>query len=170
MDPLNTDGRALAGLRVLDFSIKLAGPYCARLQADLGADVIKIEAPEGDDMRLRQPLRGGHSAYFGQLNAGKRSLALDLKCPAAAALVQRLALCEVTQQVALRDDPRFASVPSRAAHWAAMMQIVELWTRQRSVADCLRLLEAAGVPCAPYNEPGDAHLSALRAQGVFGPA
>ncbi|MBR0800355.1 CoA transferase [Bradyrhizobium jicamae] len=80
----------LAGMRVLDFSIMLAGPYCARLLADVGADVIKIEPPEGDDMRLRTPLREGHSAYFGQLNAGKRSLALDLKNPDAIRLVHQL--------------------------------------------------------------------------------
>ncbi|MFO1218717.1 MAG: CoA transferase [Burkholderiaceae bacterium] len=93
--------RALDGIRVLDFSIMLAGPYCGRLLADLGADVIKVEPPEGDDMRLRQPLRPGadgsrHSAYFGQLNAGKRSIALDLKHPDAVALVHRLvAQCDV---------------------------------------------------------------------------
>ena len=66
---------------MLDFSIMLAGPYCARLLADMGAEVLKIEPPEGDDMRQRAPLREGESAYFGQLNAGKRSLALDLKRP-----------------------------------------------------------------------------------------
>jgi CoA:oxalate CoA-transferase len=80
----------LDGIRVLDFSIMLAGPYCARLLADVGADVIKIEPPEGDDMRLRTPLRDGSSAYFGQLNAGKRSLALDLKSAEAIDLVLRL--------------------------------------------------------------------------------
>jgi crotonobetainyl-CoA:carnitine CoA-transferase CaiB-like acyl-CoA transferase len=47
----------------------------------MGADVLKIEPPEGDDMRQRAPLRDGQSAYFGQLNAGKKSLALDLKLP-----------------------------------------------------------------------------------------
>ena len=86
----NPGSDALAGIRVLDFSIMMAGPYCARLFADLGADVIKIEPPEGDDMRLRAPLRDGCSAYFGQLNAGKRSLALDLKQPEAIALIKRL--------------------------------------------------------------------------------
>jgi crotonobetainyl-CoA:carnitine CoA-transferase CaiB-like acyl-CoA transferase len=67
----------------------VAGPYCARLLADMGADVVKVEPPEGDDMRLRAPLRDGQSAYFGQLNAGKRSLALDLKNPDAIALARR---------------------------------------------------------------------------------
>ena len=80
----------LDGVRVLDFSIMLAGPYCARLLADVGADVIKIEPPEGDDMRLRAPLREGNSAYFGQLNAGKRSIALDLKSSEAIKLIHRL--------------------------------------------------------------------------------
>src|SRR6266851_5595011 len=80
----------LDGVRVLDFSIMLAGPYCARLLADVGADVIKIEPPEGDDMRLRAPLREGNSAYFGQLNAGKRSIALDLKSSEAIKLIYRL--------------------------------------------------------------------------------
>jgi crotonobetainyl-CoA:carnitine CoA-transferase CaiB-like acyl-CoA transferase len=88
----STDAKTapLEGVRVLDFSIMLAGPYCARLLADVGADVIKIEPPEGDDMRLRSPLREGQSTYFGQLNAGKRSLALDLKSKEAIALVHGL--------------------------------------------------------------------------------
>src|ERR1700674_2792847 len=94
-----TTAQPLDGVRVLDFSIMLAGPYCARLLADGRADVIKIEPPEGDDMRLRTPLREGNSAYFGQLNAGKRSLALDLKSAEAIKLGHRLGaetdtLCE----------------------------------------------------------------------------
>jgi crotonobetainyl-CoA:carnitine CoA-transferase CaiB-like acyl-CoA transferase len=77
-------------VRVLDFTTTIAGPHCTRLLADLGAEVIKIEAPEGDMMRTRPPLRNGASTSFGQLNAGKKSIALDLKQPAAVAAVRRL--------------------------------------------------------------------------------
>ena len=328
----NPKSDALAGIRVLDFSIMLAGPYCARLLADVGADVIKIEPPEGDDMRLRAPLREGHGTYFGQLNAGKRSLALDLKNADAIALVRRLAaeadvvvenfrpgvmdrlglgaealcalnprlvycsvsgygqtgpaaerpayamivhaasgfdtalaryagdrdrpargavfvadvlggifacsaiqtalvqrartgrgqqvdvalmdcmlnllvyelqeaqfpvatprptygpvraadgdlliapitprnfaaLCDVTGLPQLREDPRFASLPARSAHWSEMMEVVQSWTRARSVAACVQALEAAGVPCSAYGEPGDALRDPhLRARGLF---
>jgi CoA:oxalate CoA-transferase len=337
------DDRALSGLRVLDFTIMLAGPYCARLLADLGADVVKIESPEGDDMRLRQPLRPDaagqrHSSYFGQLNAGKRSLTLDLKQPEAIELVKRLvlqadvllenfrpgvmdrlglgadalralnprlvyasisgygqsgpaagqpayamivqaasgyestlaryagdrtrpaptatfvadvmggiyacsaiqtalvqrartgtgqrvdvalmdcmlnllvyelqeaqfpvpgpratygpvatadgdvmvvpistrnfeALRDVTGLPALRDDPRFATQSLRNAHWAEMLQATEAWTRTRPRAEVLATLEAAGVPCAPYNEPRDALHDPqlhphLQQRGVFSP-
>src|SRR5438309_9206740 len=90
MQERETRTAPLGGLRVLDFSIMLAGPYCARLLADVGAEVIKIEPPEGEEMRLRAPLRDGQSAYFGQLNAGKKSIALDLKSPEAIRLVHRM--------------------------------------------------------------------------------
>jgi len=82
---------ALDRLRVLDFTTTIAGPHCGRLLADLGAEVIKIEAPEGDMMRTRPPLRNGASTSFGQLNAGKKSLVLDLKAPQAVEAVRRLA-------------------------------------------------------------------------------
>jgi CoA:oxalate CoA-transferase len=86
----------LHGIRVLDFTIMMAGPYCTRFLADMGADVIKIEAPEGDYIRQREPLRDGRSAYFGHLNAGKRSVCLDLKDPDALAAVKKLvATCDV---------------------------------------------------------------------------
>ena len=81
---------ALSGLRVIDFTTTIAGPHCTRLLADLGAEVVKIEAPEGDMMRTRPPMRSGASTSFGQLNAGKKSVALDLKSPAAVEAVRRL--------------------------------------------------------------------------------
>jgi crotonobetainyl-CoA:carnitine CoA-transferase CaiB-like acyl-CoA transferase len=81
---------ALDRVRVLDFTTTIAGPHCTRLLADLGAEVVKIEAPEGDMMRSRLPLRNGASTSFGQLNTGKKSLVLDLKRPEAVAVVQRL--------------------------------------------------------------------------------
>jgi CoA:oxalate CoA-transferase len=332
-------GRALDGVRVLDFSIMLAGPYCTRLLASMGADVLKIEPPEGDDMRLRAPLRpdaqgGRHSAYFGQLNAGKRSLALDLKCADSLAVIKRLvsgcdvlvenfrpgvmerlglghealaainprlvycsisgygqtgegagkaayammvqaasgfdrtlmryagdrdrpahgavfvadllgginafaaiqaalvqrqrtglgqrvdvalmdgmlnlliyelqeaqfpvhtprptygpvrasdgdlliapitqrnfdALREVTGLRELNEDPRFATLPSRSANWAAMMTVVETWTRRHTVAACVDALDAAGVPCAAYADPGDSLRDPhLIQRGVFAP-
>ncbi|MGH7092362.1 MAG: CoA transferase, partial [Stellaceae bacterium] len=78
-------------LRVIDFTTTIAGPHCTRLLSDLGAEVIKIEAPEGDMMRTRPPLRNGASTSFGQLNTGKKSLVLDLKQPRAVEIVRRLA-------------------------------------------------------------------------------
>ena len=81
----------LSGVRVLDFTTTIAGPHCGRLLADLGADVVKIESPDGDMMRTRPPLRRGASTSYGQLNAGKKSLVLDLKQPAAVEVVKRLA-------------------------------------------------------------------------------
>ena len=80
----------LDGMRVLDFTTTIAGPYCTRLMADLGAEVIKIETAEGDMMRTRPPLRDGASTSYGQLNAGKHSVVLDLKRPEAREVVRRL--------------------------------------------------------------------------------
>jgi crotonobetainyl-CoA:carnitine CoA-transferase CaiB-like acyl-CoA transferase len=81
----------LSGVRVIDFTTIVSGPYCTRLLADLGAEVIKIEPPEGDFIRTQPPIRAGKSAYFAHLNCGKRSLAIDLRKDGAAELVQRLA-------------------------------------------------------------------------------
>ena len=72
--------KALQGLRIIDLSRVLAGPYCTMLLADLGAEVIKIERPgEGDDSRAFSPFIGNESAYFASLNRGKKSITLDFK-------------------------------------------------------------------------------------------
>ena len=82
--------KSLAGLRVLDFSTTIAGPHCTRMLADMGAEVVKIETPEGEMMRTRPPMRNGCSTAFGQLNVGKKSIVLDLKSPGGIDVVRRL--------------------------------------------------------------------------------
>jgi crotonobetainyl-CoA:carnitine CoA-transferase CaiB-like acyl-CoA transferase len=82
------DERLLAGITVVDFTRVLAGPYCTRMLADLGANVIKIERPgEGDEIRHTiiqlDPARTDQSTYFTRLNAGKQSIAIDLAHPQA---------------------------------------------------------------------------------------
>src|SRR5256885_14666627 len=90
------DQSLLAGLTVLDFTRVLAGPYCTRLLADLGARVIKVERPgEGDDTRRGhvqlEPGRTDQATYFIRINAGKWSVALDLAHPKAREVVADLA-------------------------------------------------------------------------------
>ena len=82
--------RPLENIQVLDLTTTIAGPYCSRLLADIGAAVIKIESPEGEISRDRPPLRQGASTSYGQLNAGKRSIALDLKSPGGKDILRRL--------------------------------------------------------------------------------
>src|SRR5215218_7256296 len=72
----------LAGVLVADFSRILAGPYATMLLGDLGADVVKVEGPSGDDTRSWvPPVRDGVSTYYLGVNRNKRSIALDLKDP-----------------------------------------------------------------------------------------
>ena len=87
---MKESSRPLEGLRILDFSTTIAGPHCSRLLADMGADVIKVESPEGDLMRSRPVQRDGASTMFGQLNAGKKSIVLDLKRPESIAAIKKL--------------------------------------------------------------------------------
>jgi CoA:oxalate CoA-transferase len=81
---------ALAGVKVLDFTRVLSGPYCTALLADLGAEVVKIEAPQGDEYRQIGPFRAGQSALYELVNRNKLGLGVDLKHPAGRALAQRL--------------------------------------------------------------------------------
>ncbi|MBC5767829.1 CaiB/BaiF CoA transferase family protein [Ramlibacter albus] len=88
----------LSGVRILDLSRVVSGPFCSMLLADLGAEVIKIEEPEhGDDSRaFGPPFSGGESAYFLSVNRNKRSCAVNMKAPEGAGIVRRLAAqCDV---------------------------------------------------------------------------
>lgn len=85
----------LDGIRVLDFSAVISGPYCTRMLADLGADIIKVEPPDGELLRHAPPFRsnqGGEqvSTLFAPLNAGKRCISLDLKRPEAKSIIFEL--------------------------------------------------------------------------------
>jgi len=82
---------ALSGVKVLDLSRVLAGPWCGQALADLGADVIKVESFDGDDTRgMGPPYLGEISAYFACANRNKRSLCLDLHRPESAEVIRAL--------------------------------------------------------------------------------
>ncbi len=86
----------LAGIRVLDLTRVLAGPFCTALMADLGAEVIKLEPPQGDDYRHIGPFVEGESALFSLTNRGKSSVVVDLKTPEGQALARQIAAgCDV---------------------------------------------------------------------------
>jgi CoA:oxalate CoA-transferase len=80
----------LTGLTVLDLTRVLSGPFCTALLGDMGADVIKVEAPEGDSVRGQGAIKDGLSWYFAQFNRNKRSIRLDLRKPEAKAILARL--------------------------------------------------------------------------------
>jgi crotonobetainyl-CoA:carnitine CoA-transferase CaiB-like acyl-CoA transferase len=82
----------LKGIRVLDLTRVLAGPYCAMLLGDMGAEVIKVEEPgKGDDTRGWPPFAGGESTYFMSVNRNKKSVTLNLKAPEGRELLKKLA-------------------------------------------------------------------------------
>lgn len=88
----------LANLRVVELARILAGPWAGQILADLGADVIKVESPEGDDTRKWGPpfIRGGDAAYFHSCNRGKRSVVIDFRTPEGQAAIEQLAAgCDV---------------------------------------------------------------------------
>lgn len=85
-----TPQRPLDGIRVAEFCSTAAGPFCAMLLADMGADVIKVEPPDGDGLRQWPPITDGFSENFASINRNKKSVVLDLKDPEAAAIARRL--------------------------------------------------------------------------------
>src|SRR3954451_15664469 len=90
--PGSANSGPLSGIVVADFSRVLAGPYCTMLLADLGAEVIKVEGPAGDDTRhWVPPRRDGVGTYYLAVNRNKRSIVLDLAAPADAEVAHALA-------------------------------------------------------------------------------
>jgi crotonobetainyl-CoA:carnitine CoA-transferase CaiB-like acyl-CoA transferase len=87
----------LDGVRVVDFTRVLAGPHCTKHLLDLGAEVIKIEPPQGDITRLAYPRQDDISGYYAQQNAGKRNLSIDLNVPEAREVV--LELCDTADVI-----------------------------------------------------------------------
>ena len=80
----------LTGVRVLDLTRVLSGPFCSALLGDMGADVVKVEAPEGDSVRGQGAKKDGLSWYFAQFNRNKRGIVLDLRKPEAREVLARL--------------------------------------------------------------------------------
>ncbi|SDB98339.1 formyl-CoA transferase [Cupriavidus sp. YR651] len=103
MTDIRTEDLPLAGIRVLEFCTVAAGPFCAMLLADMGADVIKIEPPGGDTLRSWPPITAGFSENFASLNRNKRSVVLDLKRPED--LDVALALCAQSDVVIENNRP-----------------------------------------------------------------
>ncbi len=109
---------ALAGIRVLDLTRVLSGPWCAMQLADLGAEVLKVENPAGgDDTRgFLSPARDGHSTYFLAVNRNKKSLAVDLTRPEGAAILRRLARISDV----LLENARTGALDKRGLGYAAL--------------------------------------------------
>lgn len=88
--------KPLENIKILDLSSYIAGPYSTLLLSMLGATVVKVESPKGDDSRTWPPIRDGFSGYFANFNGGKKSFALDLKDPESRPVLDRLiSKCDV---------------------------------------------------------------------------
>ena len=87
---METLGYPLEGLKVLDFTRVLAGPFASRMMSDLGADVVKVEPPDGDVTRLWGAIKGDLPGYYHQQNAGKRNICVDLRADGAKSLIYAL--------------------------------------------------------------------------------
>ncbi|HYN06324.1 MAG TPA: CoA transferase [Vicinamibacterales bacterium] len=149
---MSTGRTALEGIRVLDVTQVMAGPFCAMQLCDMGADVIKVEPPEGDPTRRMGARTGSDSAGFAALNRGKRAIVLDLKSDAGRRAFQKL----VARTDILIENFRPGVMRQLGLDYAAMS------------ADCPRLIYAS---ISGYGQTGpDAARGGfdLIAQGVSG--
>ncbi len=139
--------RLLAGLLVIDFTRVLSGPFCTMILADLGARVIKIEAPDGDEARRIGPFVAGHSVYFASVNRGKESVVLDLKRAEGREAVLRLA-CRADVFV---ENSRPGAMAALGLDYGALADRIESVTAARPRRHWLEALQAAEVPAGPIN-------------------
>ncbi|MBI4627373.1 MAG: CoA transferase [Candidatus Rokubacteria bacterium] len=110
----------LRGVRVLDLTRVLAGPFCAMLLADMGADVIKVEEPgRGDDTRSWPPFVGGEATYFMSVNRGKKSVTLNLKAPEG----RRILTALVRRSDVLLENFRTGTMDRLGLGWAALRKV-----------------------------------------------
>jgi crotonobetainyl-CoA:carnitine CoA-transferase CaiB-like acyl-CoA transferase len=132
---VTTSKLPLAGLRVLDYGQYVAGPFATMLLADLGADVIKVEPPDGDQWRRYDPFEEGESRYFYALNRGKRSVALDLKSEHGRARSREL--------IATADALVHNCLPERARRFGLDRESVEA-VNPRCVTVCVSAFGSTG--------------------------
>ena len=145
----------LDGIRVLDLSRLLPGPYCSRLLADLGADVIKIESAEGDPVRAMPPYEQGESVIFAELCAGMRSVVLNLKDDAG-----REALLQLAES---------ADVLIEGFRPGVMERLGLSWEVLHSRNQRLVVCSISGFgPDGPYRDRAGHDLTYLAAAGVLG--
>jgi hypothetical protein len=124
----------LAGIRVIEAAIAVLGPVAAQVLGDMGAEVIKVETPEGDPMRQIGPARNpGMAAYFLNVNRNKKSVVLDLKRPAVRAAILRLA-CAGTHR-------RWRAFPRRPAACACRHRALASTTPRSSARALMRRAE-----------------------------
>src|SRR5215207_1372693 len=90
MNGAGTGNGPLSDIRVLDLSRFIAGPFCAQLLGDMGADVVKVERPRGEDARHHAPFLGSESLYVLALNRNKRAMTLDTRHPSASEVLERM--------------------------------------------------------------------------------
>ena len=110
----------LHGVRVLDLTRVLAGPFCAMLLADMGAEVIKVEEPgRGDDTRSWPPFVGGEATYFMSVNRGKKSVTLNLKAPEG----RRILTALVRRSDVLLENFRAGTMDRLGLGWAALRKV-----------------------------------------------
>ena len=129
----------LSRYRILEVGHMLAGPYCGMLLADLGAEVIKIEPPEGDIARRVSPhMIGAHNAYFASLNRGKKSVVLDLASAEGQSSLHAL----VASSQGLITNLRPAAIKKLGLTYEALEQV------NPEIA-CLRGFHGSGPPSAP---------------------